>query len=75
MKKALQQLMGKSVHVHTIRSNESIFGRLREVSDEVVVLVYGEHTYYIALEQIVWFQEWPGGDQGDPESGFQSDFH
>ena len=72
MKNALRSLLGKSVHVHTIRSNESIFGQLREVNDEVAILVYGEHTYYVSLEQIVWFQEWPGAES---EPIFRSDFH
>ena len=72
MKNSLQTLLGKSVHVHTTRSNESIFGQLREVNDEVAVLVYGEHTYFISLDKIVWFQEWPGGE-GEPI--LRSEFH
>jgi hypothetical protein len=71
MKNVLRGLLGKNVHIHTIRSNESIFGELREVDDQFAVVVYGEHTYFISLDKIVWFQEWPG----EAEPSFRSDFH
>ena len=71
MKNTLRGLLGKNIHVHTTRSNESIFGQLREVDDEIAVIVYGEHIYYISLDKIVWFQEWPG----EAEPTFRSDFH
>lgn len=74
MQSALKSLIGKNVHIHTIRSNESIFGELREVGDQVAVVVYGEHTYYIALSKIVWFQEWPS-DGPESAGPFRGDIH
>jgi hypothetical protein len=43
------------------------------VNDDVAVLSYGDHTYYIALDHIVWFQEWYAAPEAEPE--FRSDFH
>lgn len=73
LKDVLRGLVGRRLHIHMIRSNESLFGELREVSDQVAVVVWEEHTYYICLDKIVWFQEWPG-DAG-ATGPFRSEFH
>jgi len=73
LKEVLRSLLGKNVHIHTSRSNESLFGELQEVDDQVAVVVWGEHTYYISLDKIVWFQEWPAAEPGG--GGLPSDFH
>ena len=70
MKDVLKSLVGRSVHIHTTRSNESLYGELREVGDEVAIVVWGEHTYYIRIDQVVWFQEWPNDASGPYTGGF-----
>lgn len=72
MRDVLRSLVGRQVHIHTTRSNESLFGELREVGEQVAVVVYGEHTYYIRIDHIVWFQEWGNDSAGLP---FRSEFH
>ena len=73
MRNTLRSLVGKNVHLHTSRSNESIFGELREVGEQVAIVVYGDHTYYVALDKIVWFQEWPS--ESESAGPFRGDFH
>lgn len=77
MKDVLRSFVGKMVHVHLSRSNESLYGKLQEVSDEVAVLVSGDgnfpdRTFYVSLDQIVWFEMVESGEAGPP---FRSEFH
>jgi hypothetical protein len=77
LKDLLRSFVGKMVHVHLSRSNESLYGKLQEVSDEVAVLVSGDssfpdRTFYVSLSQIVWFEMVDSPEAGPP---FRSEFH